>query len=166
MIVLAGSGHLIYNLGINLRAYEKSRLPAKTVISVFVPKGQTNARISRSLGDYIWGIPEEEKPAYPSVGLSFKRFKGLENLVIDSKPIDGAAKAADFDKGDVVLAVDGKPWTDVNELRTYLSKFKWEEEVKFRILRSGQEKDVILKFQEHPPVPSEPKKKEGSVWPN
>lgn len=165
MIVLAGSGHLIYNLGINLRAYEKSRLPGKTVISVFVPKGQKNVRISRSLGDYILGIPEEEKPAYPSVGLSFKKFKGLENLVIDSKPIDGAAKAADFEKGDVVLVVDGRPWADVNELRTYLAKFKWEEETKFRILRNGQEKDVILKFQEQPAVPAEPKKEEAARWP-
>lgn len=165
MIVLAGSGHLIYNLGINLRAYEKSRLPGKTVISVFVPKDQKSARISRSLGDYIWGIPEEERPAYPSVGLSFKKFKGLENLVIDSKPIDGAAKAADFEKGDVVLAVDGKPYVDINELRTYLAKFKWEEGVKFRILRNGQEKDVILKFKEQPPVPAEPKKEEAARWP-
>jgi len=158
MIVLAGSGHLIYNLGINLRASQKSRLPGKTVISVIVPKGQTSVRISRSLGDYIWGIAEEEKPAYPSVGLSFKKFKGLENLVIDNKPIDGAAKAADFEKGDVVLAVDGKSYTEVNELRSYLARFKWDEEVKFRILRSGQEKDVILKFKEQPPVPVEPKK--------
>jgi hypothetical protein len=165
MIVLAGSGHLIYKLGINLRAYVKSRLLGKTVISVFVPKGLKNVRISRSLGDYIMGIAEEEKPAYPSVGLSFKKFKGLENLVIDSKPIDGAAKTADFDKGDIVLAVDGKPYADVNELRTYLAKFKWEEETKFRILRGGQEKEVILKFREQPPIPEEPKKEEISRWP-
>jgi aminopeptidase N len=165
MIVLAGSGHLIYNLGINLRAREKSRLSGKTVISVFVPEGQKGVRISRSLGDYIWGIPEEEKPAYPSVGLSFKKFKGLENLVIDSKPIDGAAKAADFEKGDVVLAVDGKPYTDINELRAYLAQFKWEEEVKFRILRSGQDKDVSLKFKEQPPVPAEAEKERISRWP-
>ena len=160
MIVLAGSGHLIYGLGINLRAFQKSRLPGKTVISVFVPKGQKNVRISRSLGDYIWGLPEEDRPAYPSVGLSFKKFKGLENLVIDNKPIDGAAKAADFEKGDVVLAVDGKLYPDMNELRTYLAKFKWEEEVKFRILRNGQEKNIILKFTEQPSAPAGPKKEE------
>ena len=96
MIVLAGSGHLIYGLGLNLRAFEKSRRPGKTVISVTIPKGQKDITVSRSLADYIWGIPEEEKPAYPSVGLSFKKFKGLDNLVVDNKPIDGVAKAADF----------------------------------------------------------------------
>ncbi len=155
MIVLAGSGHLIYHLGINLRAYEKSRLAGKTVISVFVPKGQKSVRVSRSLGDYIWGIPEEARPAFPSVGLSFKKFKGLENVVIDGKPMDGVAKGADFEKGDIVLAVDGKPATDINELRIDLAKFKWEDEVKFRILRNAQERDVVLKFKE---APAEPKK--------
>jgi uncharacterized iron-regulated protein len=38
MVVLVGSGHLIYNLGINRRAYEKSRLPFKTVICVEIPE--------------------------------------------------------------------------------------------------------------------------------
>jgi uncharacterized iron-regulated protein len=155
MIVLAGSGHLIYHLGINLRAYEKSRLASKTVISVLVPKGQKNMRVARSLGDYIWGIPEEARPAFPSVGLSFKKFKGLENVVIDAKPMDGVAKGADFERGDIVLAVDGKPATDINELRIDLAKLKWEDEIKFRILRNAQERDVVLKFKE---APAEPKK--------
>jgi uncharacterized iron-regulated protein len=158
MIVLAGSGHLIYHLGINLRAYEKSRLAGKTVIPVFVPKGQKNVRVSRSLGDYIWGIPEEARPAFPSVGLNFKKFKGLENVVIDGKPMDGVAKGADFEKGDIVLAVEGKPAAEINELRIYLAKFKWEDEVKFRILRNAQETDVVLKFKEAPAAPAEPKK--------
>jgi uncharacterized iron-regulated protein len=157
MIVLAGSGHLIYHLGINLRAYEKSRLAGKTVISVFIPKGQKSVRVARSLGDYIWGIPEEARPAFPSVGLSFKKFKGLENIVIDAKPVDGVAKDADFEKGDIVLAVDGKPTANINELRINLAKFKWEDEVKFRILRNAQEKDVVLKFKEAAAAPVEAK---------
>lgn len=158
MVVLAGSGHLIFGLGINLRAFEKSRLVGKTVISVAVPKGQRSIAIARSLGDYVLGIPEEDKPAYPSVGLSFKKFKGLENLVIDSKPIDGVAKASDFEKGDVVLAVDGRPAADINELRTYLARFKWDDEVRFRILRNAQEREVGLKFREPETAAVEPKK--------
>ncbi len=162
MIVLAGFGHLIYNLGINLRAHEKSRLPGKTVIPVFVPKGQKSIRVSRSLGDYIWGIPEEDRPAYPSLGLSFKKFKDLENVVIESKPIDGVAKSADFEKGDIILAVDGKTYTDINELRTYLAKFGWDEEVRFRLLRNAQEREVVLKLKSEPPAPAGPKKEEQS----
>jgi len=151
LVVLAGSGHLIYNLGLNRRAAEKSKRLFKTVIGVFVPQGQKTAAVSRSLGDYLWGTPEEAKPLFPSVGLGFKKVEGLDNLVIDAKPIDGVTLGADFEKGDVVLSVDGKPYSDINELRTYLAKFSWDEESKFRILRAGQEKDVVVKFMIQPP---------------
>ena len=159
MVVLAGSGHLIYSLGINLRVQQRNPMPSKTVIGVFVDPGKASTEIARGLGDYVYGVAEEEKPAFPSVGLGFKKFKGIDNLVIDPKPIDGVARGRDFEKGDVVLSVDGRATTDINELRTYLARFKWDDEVKFRILRAAQEKEVVLKFQELP-RPAEAKKEE------
>ncbi len=147
MVVMAGSGHLLYNLGINRRAYERSSLPYKTVICVVVPEDRESVKVSRSLADYIWGIPEEKLPAFPSVGLRFKKFDGLQNLVIETKPIDGVAKNAGFEKGDVVLSVDGKSFSDINELRIYLAQFKWNDEVEFSLLRNARQIKVLLKFQ-------------------
>jgi len=158
MVVLVGSGHLIYNLGLNMRAFQASKMPFKTVISVFVPKGKPSATVARSLGDYLFGIFEEDRPVYPSVGLSFKKFKGLPNLVVDAKPMDGVARGQDFEKGDIILGVDGRPFEDTNELRAYLARFKWDDEMKFRILRNGVEKEVPLKFKEMPAPPAEAKK--------
>jgi uncharacterized iron-regulated protein len=156
IVVLVGSGHLLYNLGINRRAYEKSRLPFKTVLCVEVPEGKESIKVARSLADYVWGISEEKIPAFPSVGLRFKKFDRLDNLVIESKPIDGVSKNANFEKGDVVLSVDGKSYYDINELRTYLAGFKWDDEVKFCLLRDAQQIEVSLKFR--PPE----KKEQGS----
>jgi uncharacterized iron-regulated protein len=147
MVVLVGSGHLLYNLGINRRAYEKSLLPFKTVLCVEVPEGKKSIKVARSLADYVWGISEEKIPAFPSVGLRFKKFDRLDNLVIESKPIDGVSKNANFEKGDVVLSVDGKTYSDINELRVYLAGFKWNDEVKFCLLRDAQQIDVLLKFK-------------------
>ena len=147
IVVLAGSGHLLYNLGINLRAFRKSRLPFKTVVCVAVPEGEESVQVSRSLADYVWGLEEEEKPAYPSVGLRFKEFEGLENLVVERDPIDGVAKGADFKKGDVVLAADGKRFSDINELRMYLAKFTWGDRATFQLLRDAQQIEVVLEFQ-------------------
>jgi uncharacterized iron-regulated protein len=147
MVVLAGSGHLLYNLGINLRADKKSKLPFKTVISVIIPKGKKSVQVSRSLADYIWGLPEEEKPAYPSIGLRLKKFEGLDNLVIDRDPIDGVSKGADFKRGDIVLSVDGTKYTDINGLRTYLAQFTWGDQVRFQLLRDAKQIEVLLKFQ-------------------
>ena len=33
----------------------------------------------------------QEKPALPTIGLAFKKFENLENLVVDAKPTEGAA---------------------------------------------------------------------------
>jgi S1-C subfamily serine protease len=81
------------------------------------------------------------------VGLSFKKFDGLDNLVVERKPIDGAAQEADFEKGDVVLSVDGKAFHNLNQLRVYLAKFTWEDEIKFGLLREGQEIETVLRFK-------------------
>jgi uncharacterized iron-regulated protein len=153
VVVLVGSGHLLYNLGLNRRAFEKSKLPFKTVVAVAVPKGKPSLTVSRALADFIVGIPEEDRPAYPSIGLGFKKFKGLDNPVVDSKPIDGVALDQGFEKGDVVLFVDGKTYADINELRIALAKIPWDGEAKFEILRAGVKKDIVLKFREQPPVP-------------
>jgi uncharacterized iron-regulated protein len=160
MVVLAGSGHLLYNLGINGRAYEKNRLPFKTVVAVSLSPEEKSIQVARSLANYIWAIPEEERPAFPSVGLAFKKFEGLENLIIERKPIDGVALGGDFEKGDIVLSVDGKTFTDINELRIYLARFKWDEEAKFRMLRNGEVKETSLKFQLKPEPGDTPKKDE------
>jgi len=156
IVVLVGSGHLLYNLGINRRAYEKSRLPFKTVLCVEVPEGKKSIKVARSLADYVWGINEEKMPIFPSIGLRFKKFDRLDNLVIESKPVDGISNNANFEKGDVVLSVDGKSFTDINELRIYLAEFNWDDEVKFCLLRNAQQLEVLLKFQ--PPE----KKEQGS----
>ena len=147
IVVLAGSGHLLYNLGISLRAYNKSEMPFKTVVCVVIPKGKKSVEVSCSLADYVWGLPEEGKPVYPSVGLRFKKFEGLENLVIERDPIDGVTKGADFKKGDVLLSVDGKKYADINELRTYLARFTWGDQVTLQLLRDAQQIKVLLNFQ-------------------
>jgi S1-C subfamily serine protease len=79
--------------------------------------------------------------------LNFKIFDGLENLVIERNPISGIVMGQDIKKGDVVLDVDRKTYTDINTLRTYLSHFLWGDEVKFRLLRDAKEIEITLKFE-------------------
>ncbi|OGD17996.1 MAG: hypothetical protein A2W03_00055 [Candidatus Aminicenantes bacterium RBG_16_63_16] len=147
VVVLVGSGHLLYNLGLNRRAFERSKLPFKTVIAVEVPAGKKTRPVSRAIGDYVFGLAPEDKPAFPTIGLGLKKIENLENLVVDPKPTDGAASRADFEKGDVILSVDGQAYTDINELRMQLAKLRCGGEVKFKVLRAGAVKDVSLKCE-------------------
>jgi uncharacterized iron-regulated protein len=147
VIVCVGSGHLLYNLGLNRRAYERSKLPFKTVVAVEVPAAKKSLTVSRSIADYVFGLPAEEKKAFPTIGLSFKKTENLENLIIDPKPTDGVAGRSGFEKGDVVLSVDGKAYTDINEIRMALAKLACGDEAKFKVLRAGAVKDVSLKCE-------------------
>jgi len=45
------------------------------------------------------------------------------------------------------LDVDGKAYKNINTLRTYLSRFFWGDEVKFRLLREAKVIEIILKFE-------------------
>jgi uncharacterized iron-regulated protein len=147
VVVCVGSGHLLYNLGLNRRAYEMSKKPFKTVIAVEMPAGKKDLPVSRALGDYVFGLPTMDKPAFPNIGLGFKKVDNLENLVIDAKPTEGASSRADFEKGDIVLSVDGRAYTDINELRMELAKLRCGGEMKFKVLRAGAVKDVSLKCE-------------------
>jgi uncharacterized iron-regulated protein len=157
MIVLAGSGHMLYKLGINRRVYDQNHLPSTTVIAVSLEPAEKDIVVARSLADYVFGIPEEPRPAYPAIGLALKKVEGLDNLVIERRPFDGVAAGQDFEKGDIILSVDGRPFPSVNELRMYLAGFKWDDECRFRLLRGGEVKEVVLAFREAPA--SEPEKK-------
>jgi uncharacterized iron-regulated protein len=151
VVVLVGSGHLLYNLGLNRRAFERSKLPFKTVIAVEVPAGKKTRPVSRAIGDYVFGLAPEDKPAFPTIGLGLKKVDNLENLVIDPKPTDGVAGRSDFEKGDVVLSVDGKAYTDINELRMALARLACGDEAKFKVLRAGAVKDVSFKCEKTAP---------------
>jgi len=152
VVVCVGSGHLLYNLGLNRRAYERSKLPFKTVISFEVPAGKETLTVARAIGDYVFGLAPEAEPAFPTVGLGLKKVEGLENLVIDPKPSAGVAGSAGFEKGDVILSVGGKAYTDINELRMHLAGLSWGGEAMFKVLRAGAVKDVALEFDKAAPA--------------
>ncbi|MDD8030592.1 MAG: ChaN family lipoprotein [Acidobacteriota bacterium] len=146
MVVLAGSGHLIYNLGLNLRASRLSRLPSATVIGVVVPEN-SKLKVSRGLADYIYGVKKKDYPDYPAPGLSLKKVEGLSNLVVNADPKEPLTKEARFKKGDVILSVADKHFDDPNELKIFLAGFNWGDEVEFQVLRNGEVVTINLAFE-------------------
>ena len=63
--------------------------------------------------------------------------------------VDGDnAKAAGFQKDDMVYAVDGTEITSFNSLSSIITSHKVGDKLKFTIVRNGQTKDITLKLQE------------------
>lgn len=137
VVVLAGSGHMLYGLGLNLRARLLSSLPQITVIGVQLAEGKS-LKISRGLADFVYGVRAKDYPAHPAVSINLKKVDGLNNLVVAARPTEPLARAAGLERGDVVLSVDGKEVLEVNDLRMILAGFTWGEEVKIKVLRTGE----------------------------
>jgi len=162
LVVLAGSGHLLYNLGINRRVFERNPMPFRTVVAVELAPDERSLAVAGSFADFVWGISEQERPAYPAVGLALKKVDGIDNIVIERKPIDGVALGADIEKGDVILSVDGRNFSDINEMRTYLAGIPWDGEARFRLLRNGEARELTIKFEFKPAEVIEGEKKAPS----
>ena len=114
VVVLVGAGHLMFGLGLNRQVREKSGLTGQNASSPSAsPRGCPPSPVSRTLADYIIGIPAEERPAYPEIGLTFKSPPDPTKLVIAARPTKGAARGFDFEENDLILSVDDRTFPDV-----------------------------------------------------
>ncbi|MGB9763926.1 MAG: ChaN family lipoprotein [Candidatus Saccharicenans sp.] len=156
VVVLAGSGHMLYNLGLNFRAWQKSRQPFATIIGLQVAEN-SKVKVSRGLANYLYGVKQKPYPTYPEVSLNLKKVEGLTNLVVAANPTEPLAREAGFQKGDVILSLNGKETSEINDLRMTLAGFKWGDEVKIKVLRNAEMVILTLKLD-----PEILKKKEKS----
>ena len=65
------------------------------------------------------------------------------------------ASHSDLKQGDIILAVNGKPVDDANQLRLQIGMLAPGSTVKLRLLRAGAARDVTVKMGE-PPAKEEP----------
>ncbi|MCR4397229.1 MAG: ChaN family lipoprotein, partial [Candidatus Saccharicenans sp.] len=147
LVVLAGSGHMLYGLGLNLRAWNKSHQPQATIIGLQVPEN-SRLKVSRGLADYVYGVKEKPYPAYPAFSLNLKKVEGLTNLVVADNPTEPLARNAGFQKGDVILTVEDGPVADPHDFRLVMAGHSWGDEIKVKVLRNGEV--VVLKVKLDP----------------
>ncbi len=145
VVVIAGSGHCAYNLGINRRVAERLPLPYATVLAVDVEPG-ASARAVRSLADYLYGIAGDTDPSYyPSLGASLRDSDG--RVVVSRVAPGSVAERAGLESGDVVTGIDGRPVADVTDLRIRLAAKGWGDGAELEVRRGESELTVTLTFE-------------------
>src|SRR5215470_15706318 len=72
---------------------------------------------------------------------------------IQSTAPDGAARAAGLTSGDIIVAVDGIPVGDVDELHRLMTEERAGKPVPVTVLRLSQKLDVVVTPRESPPRP-------------
>lgn len=145
-VIIAGSAHVAYGLGIPWRLrLLNGRAAVLTLVPVTVPAkkkgseaeenpmvkalaGQMKpaALFSRGLADVVFAVAAEEKPFFAEAGFSGKL--NAEGVVeVDRVAKESPAEKCGLKKGDIVLAVDGVPVKTLEGLRFLLAQKNWTD---------------------------------------
>jgi S1-C subfamily serine protease len=73
---------------------------------------------------------------------------------IQSTAPDGAARAAGLTMGDIIVAIDGIPVADVDELHRLMTEERAGKPVPITVLRLSQKLDLVVTPRESPPRPA------------
>ena len=103
--------------------------------------------VRASYADFLWGVPEENDPVYPALGLSTAKGEGEAARKIIFVSEKTPAERAGFQAGDVLLTLDGEPIDDSEELNRAIAAKRWGDVAVFTVSRGGAEKVLTVVFR-------------------
>ncbi len=145
MVVLIGSGHVAYGLGIERQAAQwyDGKMASIIPIEVVDDKDRPVVSVQASYANYLWGLPQEKDPLYPELGIATGEIAGDTKRKVLDVSKDSPAQAAGFKQGDVLVSMDGTALTDRDVLNRLMAAKRWGDSADFVVRR--QAGDVNLK---------------------
>jgi len=114
MVVMVGSGHVAYGLGIQRQAELWFDGEVATLIPVSVGADPHNPRdaVQASYADYVWGVAAESDTLFPTLGFSTRQPDPHQAVEIIIVPGGSLAAEAGVSVGDRLVSIDGTPVPD------------------------------------------------------
>ncbi len=161
MVVLIGSGHVAYGLGIQRQSAQwfDGKMASIIPIEVIDDKDRPIQNVQASYADYIWGLPPEKDSMYPDLGLAtVDAAPGDPHRKVISVSKEMPASLAGILEGDVLVAMDGMPLTDREDLNRLMAGKRWGDSAELTVrrpARGGQPQLLGLKvyFRRRSPAP-------------
>jgi hypothetical protein len=154
MVVLVGSGHVAYGVGIERQAQRWFDGGIASIIPVPTTDddGKPITAVRASYANFIYGVEGERDSAYPSLGISSIPAERGRSVIDVQK--DTPAARAGVKVGDVVTAIDGQSLSGSNgrELFNRVMATKlWGDMVRLIVTRDGETTvlEVPLRRQSH-----------------
>ena len=140
MVVMVGSGHVAYGVGIERQARRWFKGGIATLIPVptFQPDGEINDKVQASYANYVWGIPGESDTLFPSLGLALVGGAGGRRQVLQVDQDSLGAKAG-FAVNDLIVSVDGHPVPDKETLNAVMADKRWGDAITVVVSREGED---------------------------
>jgi uncharacterized iron-regulated protein len=172
MVVIVGSGHVAYGLGIprriadELAAAGRPALPVATFCPVTAPPppdpgdepaghpmgggmvgmqgpDASPATFTRTLADFVGVFPDTGGvEAYPQLGLQLSEKE--EAPTVSMVFPDSIAATVGLASGDRILDVNGIRVAGRSELRTLLAATEWRQRLGFLVERDGQQQEIAM----------------------
>jgi uncharacterized iron-regulated protein len=153
MVVLVGSGHVVYGLGIQYQAQHQAARkldggPFLNKIATVVPvdvrdeEGHEVKTVQASYADFVWGLPAATDPLYPSLGLSTSPVEGEKALKVILVSEKTPAEKAGVQVGDVIVSLDGTAVPDKETLNRLVAAKRWGDEAVLTVKRGSETKTL------------------------
>jgi uncharacterized iron-regulated protein len=164
MVVLIGSGHVAYGLGIQRQSAQwfDGKMASIIPIEVIDDKDRPIQSVRASYADYIWGLPPERDSMYPDLGVA----------TVDAAPGDPHRRVLSVNKntpgglagileGDVLVAMDGTPLKDREDLNLLMAGKRWGDSAELTVRRAAkgsepQQLDLKVNFRRRGPAAKPP----------
>lgn len=159
LVVLVGSGHVAYGLGVERQARLEFDGKIASLVPIAVEDGETLRPVREaraSYADFLWGVPLERDPLYPILGVSTaERAPGEPRPVIFVSE-DSVGARAGFTTGDLMLSMDGTPIGDKETFNRLMSEKRWGDDARFVVRRGESDVELVAYLRRTPPEPPTP----------
>lgn len=156
LVVLVGSGHVIYDVGIARQARGYGFVsPIASLVPVPMRDDghQPVTQVRASYADFLWGVTAETETEFPEIGLSTTEQKRPDGTtrrkILFLDPESRAAKAG-LAAGDVLWTVDGIDVPDRPALNRVLSRKHWGDRVTVEVERGEERKRFEILLRREP----------------
>ncbi len=150
MVVLVGSGHVAYGLGIErqARAWFDGAVASVIAIPVADEEGPTGP-VRASYANFVWGVPREPASAWPSLGLSTRAGEGGRRPIIDVEK-DSPAAHAGLKVGDVIVKIDEIAIDSREAMSRQMASYNWGDAPRVTITRGTEQLTVTVALRRAP----------------
>lgn len=152
MVVLIGSGHVAYGLGAERQA--KLWFDGKSATLIPIPvldEKDEKPTVRASYANFVWGVPREEAPLFPSLGLSTPEQKRGEFLPVIDVQKGSVAESAGFEVGDQIVSMDGTRLADKETFNRLMSEKRWADAAAFEVRRGEGTLTLVARFRRKSP---------------
>lgn len=149
MVVLVGSGHVAYGVGIELQVRQWYDGQVRTLIPVPVATlgGRAIPQVRASYADFVWGLPADSETIFPRLGISTRTGAGSAQREILLVEKDSVAARAGFEPKDVLVSMDGQPVADRETFNRLMAGKQWGDGATFVVKRGEQEIELKALFR-------------------